>query len=211
MTIVVPEKDLIVLAADEQIKFAVKGLLARGPAMGFREPIIDLNVHPAKDPGCLLRGHEFLRASSRQYRHAIVLFDREGCGKEHLSREELEREVEHRLASSGWADRAAAVVLDPELEVWVWSDSPQVDAVLGWAGRTPQLAQWLEAQGYRAANQPKPNEPKKALEHALRSVRKARSSVIFHELAQHVSIKRCTDPSFLKFKALLQQWFGLNS
>jgi hypothetical protein len=33
------------------------------------------------------------------------------------------------LFTSGWENRAAAVVLDPELEIWVWSDSPEVEAV----------------------------------------------------------------------------------
>jgi hypothetical protein len=208
MTSLPPEKDLVVLAADGQMEFAVKGLLTRGCALGFREVSVDIHVHPAKDPGCFLRGHDFLRAFHRQYRHAIVLFDREGCGREDNPREALEQELEERLSSSGWGDRAAVIVLDPELEIWVWSDSPEVDAVLGWTDRTPCLTDWLQAAGYSTSGQTKPRRPKEALEQALRSVRKGRSSAIFFQLAQRVSVNRCTDPAFLKFKATVQRWFG---
>jgi hypothetical protein len=38
-------------------------------------------------------------------------------------------------------------------------------------------------------------------------VRKGRSSAIFFELAQRVSVNRCIDPAFLKFKNTLRQWF----
>ncbi len=208
MTSIAPEKDLLVLAADGQMEFAVKGLLTRGEAIGFRDIAVDIHIHPAKDPGCFLRGHDFLRPFYRQYRHALVMFDRDGCGQEALPREELETSLEQRLSSSGWGDRAAVIVLDPELEVWVWSDSPQVDVVLGWADRTPRLAEWLQAEGYLKSGQAKPDRPKEALEHALRLARKGRSSAIFLQLSQQVSVNRCTDPAFRKLKAILQQWFG---
>ena len=200
-------KDLVVLVADGQMEFAVRGLLARGRSLGFREVTFDIDVHPAKDPGCRARGHEFLRPFTRQYAHALVMHDREGCGRDDHPRETLELEAESLLAGSGWKDRAAVVVIDPELEVWVWSDSPEVAAVLGWTGRQPALWQWLDQQGYRALGQAKPQKPKIALDDALRSSGKRRSSAIFRQLAERVSIHRCTDPAFLKFKALLQRWF----
>ena len=88
------------MAADGQMEFAVKGLLARGPALGFPDVSFDIHVHPNKDPGCFLRGHDFLRPFYRQYRHAIIIFDREGSGREPRLREDLEAEVERRLSVS---------------------------------------------------------------------------------------------------------------
>ena len=202
-----PEKDLVILVADGQMEFAVRGLLTHNEAIGFRPLSVDIHVHPNKDPGCLLRGHDFLRPFYKQYRHAIIMLDREGCGREGDSRQELECEIEQRLSSAGWDNRAAVVVLDPELEVWVWSDSPEVDAVLGWACKTPRLAEWLKNEGYSTSGQTKPNRPKEAMERALRLARKGRSSAIFFELAQRVSVNRCIDPAFLKFKNVLRQWF----
>jgi hypothetical protein len=207
MTDGVPEKDLVILVADGQMEFAVRGLLTRNEAIGFQKLSVDIHVHPNKDPGCLLRGHDFLRPFYRQYRHAIIMLDREGCGREGASRQELENELEKQLSTAGWDERAAAIVLDPELEVWVWSDSPEVDAVLGWACKTPRLAEWLKNEGYSTSGQTKPNRPKEAMERALRLARKGRSSAIFFELAQRVSVNRCIDPAFLKFKNTLREWF----
>ncbi len=138
----------------------------------------------------------------------MILRDREGCGQQDLPREALEEQIEQRLAKSGWGGRAAAVVLDPELEIWVWSDSPEVDRSLGWAGRQPGLADWLVSEGYCTAGQGKPNTPKKAFEEALQIAKKRRSSAIHHQLALRVGLGRCTDPAFLKLKGLLRQWFG---
>ena len=211
MTDVPLEMDLVVLAADGQTEFAVRGLLTRGNAIGFQNISFDIHVHPEKDPGCLLRGHDFLRPFYRQYRHAIVIFDREGSGKERCTRAELEHEVEQRLSSSGWQDRAAAIVIDPELEIWVWSGSPVVDEVLGWRGRPPGLAKWLKTEGFLRREPIKPDRPKEAMEQALRIVRKGRSSAIFRELAERVSVNRCIDPAFLKLKERLQKWFNAPS
>ena len=207
MTDRVPETDLVVLVADGQMEFTVRGLLTRNEAIGFQELSVDIHVHPNKDPGCLLRGHDFLWPFYRQYRHALIMLDREGCGREEASREDLENDLEKRLSTVGWDDRAAAIVLDPELEIWVWSDSPEVDAVLGWADKTPRLTEWLQNEGYSTSGQTKPNRPKEAMERALRLARKGRSSAIFLELAQRVIVNRCIDPAFLKFKNTLREWF----
>jgi hypothetical protein len=136
------------------------------------------------------------------------MHDREGCGRDDRSREALESEIEANLARSGWDDRAAAVVIDPELEVWVWSDSPEVATILGWTGRQPTLPQWLDQQGHGTPGQGKPQKPKKAVDDALRLSGKRRSSSIFRQLAERVSVHRCTDPAFLKLKTLLRTWFA---
>ncbi len=120
---------------------------------------------------------------------------------------ELEREVEARLLSSGWADRAAAVCLDPELECWVWSDSPEVTVALGWASRQPDLRSWLAARGLWEAGTLKPADPKKAVVEALYEVRKPRSSAVYRQLAERVSLQRCSDPAFLRLCQVLRTWF----
>ena len=78
--------DLVVLVADANMEFALRGILQRGGSFLARSPTHDVFVHPERDPGCLLRGPDFLRGVSRRYRHALVLFDRDGCGREEDSR-----------------------------------------------------------------------------------------------------------------------------
>lgn len=115
--------------------------------------------------------------------------------------------MEKRLAISGWETRAAVVVPVPELEIWVWSDSPNVDEVLGWRGKNPSLRTWLKSEGLLNDVKSKPVEPKKAFLKALREAPKARSSAIFRQLAEKVGLERCQDPAFLKLKQTLQNWF----
>jgi hypothetical protein len=55
-------KDLVILAADKDMEFALRGLLARPEALGMRPVDLDLFVEPDHDPGCALRGVEFLDA-----------------------------------------------------------------------------------------------------------------------------------------------------
>lgn len=114
-------RDLVVLVADKNAEAALNGVLGRSEALAIPRITWGIFVHPERDPGCFLRSHTFLSAQRSRFVHALVLFDRQGCGRKDLGQTELEREVEARPLSSGWAQRAAAVCLDPELECWVAS------------------------------------------------------------------------------------------
>jgi len=191
------------------MRFAVRGVLGRWQALGIRElaPTPEILVHPYRDPRCLKRAHEFLRPFCRQYDHALVVFDHEGSGAERRTREELEDRVEDRLRQSGWGDRAGAVVVDPELEAWVWSDSPEVATALGWQGRAPGLREWLLREHFLGEGEVKPSRPKEAMETAIRLARKPRSAALFSQLAAKVSLRRCEDQAFKKLTGLLREWF----
>jgi hypothetical protein len=200
-------KDLILLVPDKNMEASLKGLLSRFQALRLRPVIFDLFPHPDRDPGCLLRGHDFLRPFVSLYEHALVLLDRAGCGRDAADRSTLETQIEGRLSQTGWESRAAAVVISPELENWVWSDSPHVERALGWERGPAPLRSWLREKGLLEAGAAKPARPKEAVELALWTVRKPRSSAIYFELAQNVSTDRCTDPAFLKLRRCLREWF----
>lgn len=200
--------DLVILVPDRNIEAAVKGILSRPQALGIREISSSVFTHIERDPGCFKRSHDFLRPMTNIYKHALVIFDKVGCGQESQGRETIERIVENNLSISGWENRAAAVVIDPELEAWVWSDSPEVASCLGWEAGITDLRRWLTDKGLWPRYARKPVDPKLAVEQVLRQVKKPRSSAIYKLLAQRVSFERCIDPAFLKFKAVMQKWFG---
>lgn len=204
-------RDLILLVADTQIEHAMKGLLSRHESLGIRRVLetCDIRVHPERDPACLRKADSFLKPFASQYRHAIVVFDREGCGMEALSRNELELKVENALHLAGWSDRAVAVVIDPELENWVWSNSSQVDRVLGWSQSLFKLRTWIKDQGFPITGG-KPGRPKEAMLAALKQVKKQPSSSLFEQLAQSVSLSRCTDSAFTKLCTTLKKWFPIS-
>jgi len=139
-------KDLVILVADKNMEYAIKGILSRPEALSIRQINFYLFVHPQNDSGCLNDGAHFLRTSLSTHTHALVLFYREGCGRENMTRKQLEERVEAELYRSGW-QQAAAVVLDPELEIWVWSGSPHVAEILGWRSLQVDLNRWLIKKG----------------------------------------------------------------
>jgi hypothetical protein len=201
-------KDLALLVADKNMEGSLRGILSRPQALGLREISFRIFVHPDRDPGCLLRPQEVLGPLATQYNRALVLLDHEGCGQQTVERSKLESEIEERLGKVGWEGRTAAVVIAPELENWVWSDSPHVETVLGWEGRSPALREWLASNGYLTQGKPKPDRPKMAVEKALRIARIPRSSALYFQLGQKVSFERCTDEAFTKLKTTLRQWFA---
>lgn len=206
------QSDLVVLTADKNMKYAVEGLLNRPEALKIRPVRWSVYIHPESDPGCLLRSDTFLRSFVNRYSHAIVMFDREGSGcQSKARREELEEEVACSLARNGWQERASAIVIDPELENWVFSDSPEVDAAIGWKSDYPSLRGWLKEKGFYKPGRAKPFPPKEALEAALRYARMPRSSYIYGRLAERVGLGRCTDRAFQKLKETLQSWFPVHS
>ncbi|MCX5772792.1 MAG: hypothetical protein NTZ09_21325 [Candidatus Hydrogenedentes bacterium] len=101
------QKDLVVLVADGTMKNALMGILNRPESIAIRNITFQIYPHHRHDPGCLLESHDFLRRFAGQFYHALVVFDKEGCGREHCSKDELEAEVKSRLSASGWGERAS--------------------------------------------------------------------------------------------------------
>jgi hypothetical protein len=195
---------LVVLVADKNMEATVRGLLERHEILGIRPLRADVFVHPYRDPGVLNDAHNFLRPLHKQYERALVLFDHEGCGRETQTPSQLQAGVRQRLESSGWSGRCEVILLVPELEVWVWSDSPYVPQALGLGSE--ELAQVLNQYGKTATG--KPERPKEAMETALRRSRIPRSSALYSELARNVNLQRCADPAFQQLRDTLRQWFG---
>ncbi len=204
-------KDLLVLVADRNMEMAVRGIITRRKSLGIRQVTVEVHRHPEHDCGCRQGGVEFLSVFLGLYQRALVVFDREGCGQDEQPAERIELEMERSLAGAGWGDRTAVIVPDPELEIWVWGDSPHVESELGWSGRQPRLREWLCEKGFLKPGQVKPARPKEALEAALREVGKSRSSALFGALAEKVSLRRCEDRAFVKLRRVLGDWFSAES
>lgn len=196
-------KDLIILVADSQMRAATEKLLMREPALGIVTPSFEIFVHPERDAGVFGKCHDFLRPFQQLYRFALVMFDREGCGSKESARQ-IQQIIKERLDQAGWNERNQVVVLDPELEIWVWADSPNVSRSLGLSER--QLREVLSK--YERDLNLKPKDPKAAMEDALRKSRLPRSSAIYANLASTVTLKNCRDRSFSDFKSALVKWFG---
>ena len=199
-------KDLFVLAADLDMKNALEGLLSRPGHLRIRDVDFDIERHPNRDSGCRTDAVEYLRPFLGRYRHALVVFDYHGCGS-HYRREVIQQDIGKDLKRNGWRDRAKAIVIEPELEVWVWAESPEVSRVLGWDGRYRELRRWLASENMWPARRPKPRDPKEAMERAMGHSRSQLSSRIFRELADTVDFDGCKDSAFNEFQETLRAWF----
>lgn len=199
--------DLIVLVADKNMDDGLRGLLTRPRALGIREIETQIFVHPRRDPACVRESDAFLRPFVSRYEHALVMFDLHGSGREELSAGALAEQVRGRVAASGWGDRAEVIVLDPELEIWVFASSTRVERCLGWEALGVSLRQWLETGGLWDHDKPKPTRPREALERVLFEVRRPRSSSLYGDLGRRVSVRACTDPAFIKLRGTLTGWF----
>ena len=205
--------DIRILAADRDIESTITELFStRCSDLEIRQVEFEVRTHESHDAGCRTTAHNILRPFARTDKHCIVIFDKEGCGTEHLPREHIESEVENLLKINGWGeDRAACIVIDPEVESWIWAADSRVSEVLGWGSDFTVLSNWLVSKSLLAAGQLKPADPKTAYLQAISKSRIRRSPLRFKQLASMVDFRHCTDPAFHKLITTLQGWFGENA
>lgn len=199
-------KDLVVVVPDSNTEQTLYGLLERHKALQIRHIEYRILVHSERDPGVLQRGASLLAEidALNAFRYALLIFDREGCGREMLTSSELEQQVQQQLDASGWQERSAVVVIAPELESWVFSTSPHVVDVFA-EGDAEAFKRVVES--FPKTPLGKPQKPKEAVEKLLRQKAIVRSSALYKELASRVSLKGCIDPAFQRLCAILRSWF----
>jgi hypothetical protein len=203
------KKDLIVLAPDKNTKFTVNGILTRYQSLKIRKIDYDIFVHPKHDPGIYNDSVNFLRAFLNQYNYTLVFIDKEGSGQDKKkSTDELANIIKTNLEKNGWEDRVEVIVFNPELEIWVWVDSPHTAVALGW-NNYEELKNYLMQKEFWQINSPKPKKPKEAMELLLKIKLIPRSSSIYQEIAEKANFAYCVEPSFLKFKRALTSWFKI--
>jgi len=207
-------RDCLFLVADKNMEGMLKGFFSREAfhrAMGCGHLDFDsrqdlLVAHGQNDPGLYTRANEFLQPYARTHQHAVVIVDAEWSGSP--GKDAILQRLNQHLTNVGWSDDSGCgVVLAPELENWVWQDSPHVCSALGSDMTFAALRAELEAKGFWQPNEAKPDRPKEAVEWALRQSRKGRSSAIYQQLATRVTAKGCTDQAFRTLRNALLRWF----
>lgn len=208
-------RDLVVFVADLTMEKAIEAFLRRPDfhapynlnTRPFEfDPAEDLIRIPGCDAGVFSRGHEWLRAYRGRHRHAAVVFDRE-FGTDRTATE-LRDALSERILRTGWnAEQFRVIVIDPELEAWVWQRNNRVSTPLGFAS-VEEMVEAIRAAGLDWPDgQPKPTRPKEALEAVVRLRGIGWSSAIHRSITASASLVRCQDPAFLHLRGALQEWF----
>jgi hypothetical protein len=200
-------KDLFILVADKNAEYALKGALARHQALGIRPIQFEIRTHVGRDGGARKSGAEVLALQRNQYRHGLLVLDFEGCGTDLQNAALLEAELDSKLTAK-WANAAAkAIVIEPELDIWVWGSDNAIEAAIDWpAGK--KIRDWLREQGFAFDANEKPIRPKEALEAALSIPKQPRSSALYQHIASSISLARCSDEAFIRLRTKLREWFS---
>lgn len=205
------EYDLAILVADKDMEFTFRGLFSRPQSLGIRAIKHQVIPHPEHDGGCRTTGVDLLRRYARTADYGLLIFDWEGSGAKQKTPEDLEQDLEQALAANGWKNRNAVIVIQPELEAWVWANSNKVDQILGWPASLPgagDMQDWIQEQGWIESRGGKPTRPRETYRAVLKHIKKPVSASIFQKLAEKVSFRHCQDRAFLRLQSVLQNWFS---
>jgi len=193
-------RDLLFYVADGNMREAIRGFMERdalqhrvGCAAIEFDARADIKVAKGQnDPGVFTRGHELLRPFMGEYQHVVVIVDEEWEGSP--GADAIRDQLQAHLRATGWEDTGLALVVRPEADVWLWTDTDHTANALGWAnwGRLSAALQekhWLEADAI------KPERPKEAAEWALRKGPETikRPSALYRKVTSKVSATRGTD------------------
>lgn len=212
------KRDCLFLVADGAMGSVVDGFLSKGHLEGrlgcrqfefdFDEDVLESpRLGLGADGGIHKHCHRMLQENGYMETHEklVVMCDQQ-FGSERPA-EEVRNEILEALRRNGWGDcRADVVVIDPELEVWIWQDSPHVEQVLGYSG-AGSLRDELKHGGEWPEGNDKPCHPKELIQQLCRKYRTPYSSAIYREISELVSVKQCKDPAFQQLVATLRFWF----
>jgi hypothetical protein len=198
-------RDFVLLVPDKNTEFTVRGALPRHQALGIRQIDFEILVEQGRDGGVRRRGAQVLSVLRGRFSHAAMILDYEGCGAE-VGPDELEAQLNNVL-SQAWGERAKAIVIQPEVDMWMWGAEVHLRSAMSW-NFAEGIRPWLESQSFTFDEDGKPIRPKEALETAFKRAGVPRSSARYEHVAQRVSLAQCTDPAFLRLRSSLASWFG---
>lgn len=203
-------RDLLVLVADADIREVMRGVLERSDPVAACRLDFDVQRHLERDGGCRTKAATHLRSFLKRFRYCMVVFDRHGCGSR-APREAIQQAVESDLARNGWSERAKVIVIEPELEAWIWGDLKAASEHVGWPGDHTALREWLADKGHWPHGQDKPSDPKLAMQEAMSHSplrrKPRRSARVYGKIAATARFDGCRDPAFNEFCETLDKWF----
>jgi hypothetical protein len=82
------------------------------------------------DPGLYVRGHELLRPFLSSHRYAVLVLDALWDGSPGAIN--IKKHLTERVLATGWKDDCfQVIVIEPELENWIWQKNEHVARELG--------------------------------------------------------------------------------
>jgi hypothetical protein len=198
-------RDLVLLVPDNNTEHTIRGALSRHRALGIRQIDFQILVEQGRDGGVRRRGAQVLNVLRARFSHAAMVMDYDGSGAD-VSADELEAHLDSAL-SGAWGNRAKAIVIEPEVDAWMWGAETHLRSTMNW-NFAEGIRPWLESQSFQFTDG-KPVRPKEALEAAFRRAKVPRSSAHYEHVARRISLTNCTDAAFLRLRASIVGWFAV--
>lgn len=207
-------KDLIVVVADKSMMATVRALLERPQALGIRPISFDVKVQMNYDSGVRVEGVSTIATFRPEFFHAILVLDYEGCGADgdaanRKTPEALQGELAAQLRQT-WGEKSDVIVINPELDVWIWGANNVLSELLGWTENV-KIRNWLKDRGFAFHNNGKPVRPKEAFDRVLQHCRRSHSSAVYKKIAERISLSRCADEAFQRLSQTLRNWFPVEN
>lgn len=207
-------RDCMFYVADTNMAEAFKGFLSRpqfhkslGCGPFEFDSLHDIGRAEGRTDGGLWRHAGGLcKGFLQTHRRLVVCLDRDFGGSP--GQAQIRSDIEGQLFAVGWQpDAFKVLVIDPELEQWIWQDNIHVQNALHHTGNQTLRAMLL-ASGEWPAGKVKPVDPKGVLERIVRAnLGGNRSSAIYSKITSRVSVGSCQDGEFIALKLQLSNWF----
>jgi len=214
----VPKRDVVFHLADGNMEAGFRAFFARDDwhhALGCRRFTIDPDSERdifrkggQTDGGLWKHAHTNLTPFRALYDHAVIILDADF--DPHPGAKVLCKDIAKGMTSAGWApDSFCVVVIDPELEAWLWAPNQNVALAFGFDSieelRTP-----LEQENLWEAGKPKPGDLKAARDRAAKLGGKKTGGPLFKGVFGGISSRalgKCVEPGFKTMRKALQTWF----
>jgi hypothetical protein len=212
------KRPCVFLLADGTMAQVLKSFLSRGHLEGrlrcrtfdfdFQQDVVVDVRNGNTDGGIHRRAHELLRPYLRSHQNALVILDKNFGGQ--LPAALVREEILSSLLLNGWQSGCAeVVVIDPELEVWLWQrGNPHIARAFRYTGSV-SLEEFLGGEGLWPSAALKPARPKEAASILLRQYRAGVRIVVYARIVENISVNSCQDPAFSLLASALRRWFPI--
>jgi hypothetical protein len=211
-------RDVIFHVADKNMEEGLRAFFLRNNwhhALGCSRFEIDpesnmdlYRVAGDTDGGVWKHAHKNLQNFKDKYRYAVIMLDEDF--DPHPGAAVLRDDISNGMIASGWEEgRFAVIVIQPELEAWLWAPNANVARAFGHTTFT-EFRALLEAEGLWNMGDPKPQNLKGARDRAAKLGGKKTGSPLFRSVFAHVSrraLDDCQEPGLLALRMALIGWF----
>lgn len=163
------------------------------------------------DGGLWRHAHSNLAPFLGEYRHAVIVLDADF--EPHPGVETLREDITNNMRAAGWdEDSFCVVVIDKELEAWLWAPNLNVAQAFG-HDDFDKMRDALAAKNLWNAGAAKPNDLKAARNLASKLGGRKTGGPIFRSVFGSISSRacdRCQEAGFNTLRTALQTWFPQN-